>query len=184
MDIREIMVRLRAGHSNRQISRDLGMDRRTVQGYRQWAKGQDLLKGELPPVEELQALLAETLPGKAPPQNVSSVEPYRAVVEKLVREKVETAAIYERLKEREYQGSYSAVYRFVKQVKGQLPAATVRVERAPGEEGQVDFGYGGRMLDPETDQMRRTWAFVMILSWSRHQYVEFVFDQKVETWLR
>jgi transposase len=24
----------------------------------------------------------------------------------------------------------------------------------------------------------------MTLSWSRHQYVEFVFEQKVETWLR
>jgi hypothetical protein len=40
------------------------------------------------------------------------------------------------------------------------------------------------MLDPETGELRKTWVFVMTLSWSRHQYVEFVFDQKVETWLR
>jgi hypothetical protein len=40
------------------------------------------------------------------------------------------------------------------------------------------------MLDPETQALRRTWAFVMTLSWSRHQYVEFVFDQRVATWLR
>jgi hypothetical protein len=40
------------------------------------------------------------------------------------------------------------------------------------------------MIDPETGELRKTWAFVMTLSWSRHQYVEFVFDQKVETWLR
>ena len=39
-------------------------------------------------------------------------------------------------------------------------------------------------VDPETGELRRTWAFVFTLSWSRHQYVEFVFDQKVETWLR
>jgi hypothetical protein len=39
------------------------------------------------------------------------------------------------------------------------------------------------MIDPETGNLRWTWAFVMTLSWSRHQYVEFVFDQKVETWL-
>jgi transposase len=49
---------------------------------------------------------------------------------------------------------------------------------------QVDFGYAGRMIDPETGELRQTWAFVMTLSWSRHQYVEFVFNQKVETWLR
>jgi hypothetical protein len=40
------------------------------------------------------------------------------------------------------------------------------------------------MIDPETGKLRKTWVFVMTLSWSRHQYVEFVFDQKVETWLR
>jgi hypothetical protein len=40
------------------------------------------------------------------------------------------------------------------------------------------------MIDPETGKLRKTWVFVMTLSWSRHQYVEFVFNQKVETWLR
>lgn len=184
MDIREILVRLRADASNHQIKRDLGIDRRTVKRYRAWAEERGLLTGELPPVEKLQALLEATLPDKPPPQNVSSVVSYRAVVEKLLKEKVEVAAIYERLKERGYGGSYSAVYRFVQRVKGQLPEATVRVERAPGEEGQVDFGYTGWMLDPETGQLRRTWAFVMTLAWSRHQYVEFVFDQTVATWLR
>jgi hypothetical protein len=39
------------------------------------------------------------------------------------------------------------------------------------------------MFDPATQRVRRTWAFVMTLSWSRHQYVEFVFDQSVPTWL-
>ncbi len=183
MDVREILVRLRAGHSDRQISRDLDIDRRTVKGYRRWAERQELLTGDLPPVEQLQALLEGTWPEKAPPQNISSVEPYRAVVEKLIGEKVEVAAMRERLKERGYRGSYSAIYRFVQRIKAELPEATVRVERAPGEEGQVDFGYAGRMIDPETGQLRRTWAFVMILAWSRHQYVEFVFDQKVDTWL-
>ena len=184
MDIREILVRLRAGSSDRQIERDVGIDRRTVKRYRQWAEKHNLLADNLPSVEQLQALLEATLPEKQPPQNVSSVEPYRQVVEKLVREKVEVAATYQRLKERGFSGSYSAVYRFVRRIKEQLPEATVRVERSPGEEGQVDFGYGGWMIDPEIDKLRRTWAFVMTLSWSRHQYVEFVFDQKVETWLR
>ncbi|MDX1521327.1 MAG: IS21 family transposase [Anaerolineae bacterium] len=183
MEIREMIVRLRAGDSNRQIGRDLGIDRRTVKSYRQWAERQELLAGAVPEVEALQRLVAETLPSKLPPQNVSSVEPYRKLVEKLVAEKVETAAIHQRLKERKYKGSYSAVYRFVNQIKGQRVAATVRVERSPGEEGQVDFGYGGLMVDPETGRPRRTWACVMTLSWSRHQYVEFVWNQKVETWL-
>jgi hypothetical protein len=72
----------------------------------------------------------------------------------------------------------------VRNLEPRTPDVTVRVETPPGEEAQVDFGYAGRMVDPETGELRKTWVFVMTLSWSRHQYVEFVFDQKVETWLR
>ena len=39
------------------------------------------------------------------------------------------------------------------------------------------------MLDPQGGQARKTWAFVMTLAWSRHQYVEFVFDQSLPTWI-
>ena len=184
MDIREILAHIRAGSSNRQIGRDMKIDRRTAQRYRKWADEQGLLEGKLPELEYLQELTERTLLEKQPPQNVSAVEPYREVVEKLVKEKVEAKAIYHRLSERGFDGSYSAVYRFVRRIKGSNPDATVRVERPPGEEGQVDFGYAGKMLDPETGKLRRAWAFVMTLSWSRHQYVEFVFDQKIETWLR
>ena len=112
------------------------------------------------------------------------METHRAHVLQLRKEGVEIAAIWHRLKERGYTGSYSAVYRFVRKQEPLDPDITVRVECKPGEEGQVDFGYAGRMLDPATGQLRKGWAFVMTLSWSRHQYVEFVFDQKVESWLR
>jgi transposase len=184
MDIREILLHIRAGSSNRRIERDTQIDRRTIKSYKDWAQGQGLLEGSLPPLEELQILADQTMPKQTPPQNVSSVAPYRALVEQLVKENVEIAAIKCRLEERGYTGSYQAVYRFVRKLNPQWPKVTVRVERKPGEEAQVDFGYAGRMIDPATGELRRTWAFVMTLSWSRHQYVEFVFDQKVETWLR
>ena len=184
MDICEIVNQLRCEASERQISRDMQIDRRTVKRYREWAQEQGLLEGDLPGMEELQEMAARSLTTTAPPQNISSVEPYREVVEKMVKAKVESAAIHERLKERGYTGSYSAVYRFVRRLKEQTPEAYVRVERDPGEEAQVDFGYAGRMIDPESGKLRKAWAFVMTLSWSRHQYVEFVWDQKVTTWLR
>ena len=184
MDIREILIHIRAGSSNRQIERDTKIDRRTIKHYKDWAKAQELLEGPLPSLEELHVLAKQTMPKQAPPQNISSVEPYRGLVEQLVKENVEIAAIRCRLEERGYTGSYQAVYRFVRKLKPRTPKATVRVERKPGEEAQVDFGYAGRMIDPDTGELRRTWAFVMTLSWSRHQYVEFVFNQKVETWLR
>ena len=58
------------------------------------------------------------------------------------------------------------------------------MERDPGSEAQVDFGYAGHMLDPATGALRKTWVFVMLLAYSRQQYVEFVFDQAVPTWLQ
>jgi transposase len=184
MDIREMLRRLRQGESNRAVGEAMHIDRKTVGRYRIWAAEQGLLEGRLLSLGDVHQLLEETLSSPPPPQNTSSVEPYRAAVTKLRNEGVEIAAIYERLKERGYQGSYSSVYRFVQNLEPRTPDVTVRVETEPGEEGQVDFGYAGRMMDPETGELRRTWAFVFTLSWSRHQYVEFVFDQKVETWLR
>jgi transposase len=174
---------MRSGESTRRISKNLGIHRTTVKRYRQWAEVQDLLVGELPAMEDLQQLAAETL-AVPPPQNLSSVEPYRKIVVKLRRENVEVAAIHERLKERGYGGGYASVWRFVRKLEPQTPEAMVRVETKPGEETQVDFGYAGRMIDQQTEKLRKTWAFVMTLSWSRHQYVEFVFDQKVGTWLQ
>lgn len=184
MDIREIVNQLRLGTSDRQISQDLGIARQTVKRYRAWATASGLLTGAMPSVEQLQAMVAQAMPMKAAPQNTSSVEPYRAVVKEMVEAEVEAAAIYQRLKERGFTGTYSGVYRFVRSLKPLEPKTTVRVERKPGEEAQVDFGYAGLMYDPETGKLRRAWAFVMTLSWSRHQYVEFVWDQRVETWLR
>ncbi len=107
MDIREILLWLRAGESNRAIEQETGIDRRTVKKYRRWATKQGLLEQEkLPPTEGLQSLLEKRLGPVPPPQNVSPVEPYRAVVGKLREEGVEIAAIRERLKERGFEGSY------------------------------------------------------------------------------
>ena len=184
MDIREMLRRFQQGQSNRSIAKDLRMNRKTVDRYRTWAEEQGLLEESLPSLGDVHQLLDETLNNGSPPQNTSTVEPYRDLVEKLMKEGVEIAATHERLKERGYTGSYASVYRFVRRLEPCTPDATVRVETRPGEEAQVDFGYAGKMIDSETGELRKTWAFVMTLSWSRHQYVEFVFDQKVETWLR
>ncbi|SMC28414.1 Transposase [Desulfacinum hydrothermale DSM 13146] len=183
VDIRELLHRIQKRESDRAIARQLKMNRKTVAQYRRWAEKHGLLEKELPSVGELSELLEETFANSKPPQNCSSVEPFRQVVERLRGQKVEVAAIYQRLRERGYQGSLSSVYRFVRSLEPHEPDAMVRVETTPGEEAQVDFGYAGMMFDPELDKWRKSWVFVMTLCWSRHQYVEFVHDQKIETWL-
>lgn len=183
MDIREIVRHIRANRSNRAVQEATGVDRRAVKQYREWATQQGLLNGPMPTLEELQKLVETTLVSPTPSQKVSSAASYTTMVQTLRQEGVEVAAIWQRLKEKGFTGSYWSVYRLVRQLEPDEPEVTVRVERKPGEEVQVDFGYAGRLIDASNGQARKAWAFVMTLSWSRHQYVEFVFDQKVDTWL-
>jgi transposase len=185
LDIREILRRVRLGESDRAIVKALGVSRKTVRKYRQWAEQAGLPAGELPPTEQLSALLQTSLPEVPPPQTPSSVEPYRELVMRWREQGLECQAIWQRLsRDHSFQGGYGAVWRFVSRLEGARPQVTVRIEVKPGDEAQVDFGYVGLLLDPATGRQRKAWAFVMTLSWSRHMYVEFVFDQTVETWLR
>ena len=56
MDIRELLIQVRAGVSDRRIAQDLKLNRRTVKRYREWAQEQGLLEDGLPSLEALQQL--------------------------------------------------------------------------------------------------------------------------------
>ncbi len=184
VDMLEILRLVRAGESNSTIAQVLGCNRRTVIKYRQWLTAQGLLEGPLPTAGALQRLLTTTLPPVLPPQQRSSLAPYREEIRTLREQGVEFAAIRVRLEERHgHPVSYTAVRRLAAHLTPPERPAFVRVEVAPGSEAQVDFGYAGLTLDPASGQPRKSWVFVLVLSWSRHLYAEVVFDQRVETWL-
>lgn len=183
MDIREIIRHIREGRSDRQIGKDLAVDRRTVKRYRAWAEEQGLLGGDLPDHENLLKILDLTMPEKTPPQNSSKADPFRCRIKELLGEKVKVTAIYDRLREAGYAGSYASVLRLARQIEPKTVETYTRKECQPGEEAEIDFGYVGMLKDAEGN-LRKAWAFVMVLGWSRYAYVEFVFDQKVASWLR
>jgi len=64
MEIRELIRHIREGRSDRQIAKDLEIDRRTVKRYREWGKEQGYLEGELPNHESLLKALDYTMPEK------------------------------------------------------------------------------------------------------------------------
>jgi transposase len=183
-DIREILRRVQLGERARRIARDLGVSRNTVAHYQRWAARRGLLQGPLPETTKLVEMLTAP-PGQRPAQEQSLVEPFREQVLAWHAQGVEGQAIWQLLVEQHgFGGSYSSIKRFLRRVAPPPPRATLRLEVPPGEEAQVDFGFGGMVRDPEQDRLRRAWAFVMTLSCSRHQYAELVFDQSVATWLR
>lgn len=181
--LKDIIHRLRSGESERRIARDLQISRPTVHKYSELAKRNNFLDSEQP-MPDPATLLAALGPGPKPPVMVSSLEPHRAVVAELLKQGLEKMAIWQRLRDDySYRGSYSSVRRFVSQLEPVEPTAYTRVHTAPGEEMQVDFGTVGQLYDPGTKRIRTAYVFVATLSYSRHQYAELVFDQKVVTWI-
>jgi transposase len=180
----DIVYRLRQRQSVRAIARDLGHSRDTIRRYRDLAGAKGYLDpGQ--PLPEPAAVLAELGPGCVPASgNCSTVEPYRELVQALLDQGVEMVAIHQRLmRHHGYRGSYSSIRRFVRRLRPRSKQVVVRIETPPGEQAQVDFGGAGRMRDPASGRLRQAYCFVMTLCYSRHQYVEFVFDQKMETWI-
>jgi transposase len=181
--LHDLINRLRAGDSERRIAQDLKMSRPTVHKYKLWAEQQGYLDPGRP-LPDLAGLLAALGPVRQPPQMTSSLASYQEFVEQLLDQGVEMTAIWQRLRESyQYQGSYSAVRRFVQRLRPKETEAFVRVQTKPGEEMQVDFGNAGQLFDPVTGRLRSAYVFVATLGYSRHQYAELVFDQKVPTWL-
>lgn len=186
MDLHALLRRLRAGDSLRQTAAALQLDRKTVRKYRDWARAQGLLAGPLPDLAALEARAAASLDAAPPPpQNRSKLDAFRDDIATWLEAGHGPHTIYQKLCARpDFAASESAVWRFVARLRPPKPPEAVgRIETPPGEVAQVDFGEVRPLLDSETGQPRRTWAFAMVLGWSRHMYVEFVFDQKLPTWL-
>lgn len=120
----------------------------------------------------------------APPRSPSRAAPYASLVGAWHDQEVEVRAMHRMLSEDHgFTGSYSSVRRFVAARYLEAVEVIIRIETGPGEEAHVDFGTIGKLKDPSTGKGRAAYCFVMTLCHSRHQYVEFVFDQKIATFV-
>jgi transposase len=189
------LVRLhRMGVGYRAAAGMLAMSPNTERVYRDALIAAGLWDGPvdaLPALDELRrAVEAQRPVAAAPPQQMSSIEAYRALIEPLARKGVGPQAIYDRLRleHAEFSGSLSAVKRLCRAIvreRGVRPEdVAIVLDTEPGQEAQVDFGSVGHLYDPREGRLRKAYVFVMVLSYSRHQYARVCFDQKVETWLR
>lgn len=181
---RQVLVRMRQGESDRQIQAAGLMGRRTLGTLRKQAQEQGWLDVAmaLPTDEDLAAVLRP--PGISRVRVRSSLEPFREQIEQWRVDGIDGTTIHAALKRRHgYTGSYSSVRRFMRSLANTMPRVTSVLEFAPGEAAQVDFGKGPEITDVHTGEVFKTWVFVMVLAWSRHQYAELVRDQSIESWL-
>nr|WP_049824366.1 hypothetical protein [Desulfurivibrio alkaliphilus] len=160
---RQILTQMRLGQSDRQIAKAKLMGRRKAAQLRALAQQQGWLDParELPDDAELAKVIKLPAPGESA---VPLLLPYQEQLKTWQAAGINGTAMHQTLvREHGFTGSYSSVRRFLQDLKGDNPQATVMLDFDPGEAAQVDFGSGPKLLDPQTGKPFSTWVFVMTL---------------------
>jgi transposase len=189
IDVREVLRRWAAGHSNRQIARETGTHRNTVGRYIDAAAEVGLERADAGAVTDAvvhqvaQRVQARALPERS--QEWSSVAAHKDRIGQWLEAKrpLRLSKIHTLLvRDHGLEASYDTLRRFARQELGwHKKEPTVRLEDPPpGQEAQIDFGEMGRMRDAESGRMRKLWALVVTLSFSRYQFVWPTFVQTTE----
>ena len=178
-----ITTLLETNTSHRQIERVTGIDRKTIRTY---AKRIEELKANSSGVA---TGTPDQIPPPRPPAQVklttSNCEPHREFIEAQLRFKRNYMAIYQDLVDTHgFTGAYNSVKRFCGGLCKNEPEQFDRLEFAPGEEAQVDYGEGALTRVAGTDRYRKPRLFVMTLRYSRRSFRRVVWKSGQETWAR
>lgn len=151
MNIKELH---QEGHSIKAICRLSGLSRNTV---RKVLRGQHTLK-------------------RQSVTRRSKLDPFKSYLEeRYAQTQLSAVRLIEEIKPMGYEGSLATLRRFLRELKPQhtqQQKLTVRFETPPGKQAQVDWMYCGRFELPN-GQYTAVYGFVMVLSYSRAQFVCF-----------
>jgi len=169
------------GWSSRKIARELDIDRQTVRRYR-------LLEDSKPAIsppgsEDPCAPKPAIEPAGSKVGRPSQCAPWSAIIEQGLLAGLSAQRIYQDLvADHAFSGGYDSVKRFVRQLSLRVELPFRRMECAPGQELQVDFGLGAWVM--EEGKRRRPHLFRAVLSHSRKAYSEVVWRQTGESFIR
>ena len=181
MALIEAILSLKArGWSNRRIAHELDVDRDTVS--RQLRS--NAAKAPLGTIEAPDGSNAAKAPTGSGSASRSVCEPFRALIVAKLDQGLTAQRIYQDLvSDHHFTDKYHSVRRFVRRLGRASALPFRRMECAPGEEAQVDFGSGARIVLAD-GKRRRTHVFRIVLSHSRKGYSEAVYRQSAEEFLR
>lgn len=163
-EVNDIYEFKRQGLSISQISTLTGYSRPTIRKY----------------------LAHNTTPRYGPRQpRATRLTPYHAFLQERLAAGVWNAVVLLReLKERGYEGGYTAVKDFVRPKRREACTVAVRrFETPPGQQGQVDWGDLGDITE-EDGARQKLYGFVMTLGHSRAMFCDIASDQKMPSFLR
>lgn len=180
---------LRSGHSQREIERISGVDRKTIRRYVQLAEEANspgvatgFSTGKTADLPDQNP--APRPPGEAPKQARSACEAHRAWISEQVALGRNAQSIYQDLVERHgFAHRYNSVKRFVRAMKAREPERFDVLESLPGEEAQVDFGEGA-LTRYTNGKYRRPYLFVMTLKYSGKSFRKVVWKADQQSWAR
>jgi len=114
----------------------------------------------------------------------SATDPYAAFIREVLdrHPRLRATRIFQMIRDRGYSGSVVQLRRFIVCIRPARKEAFLRLSTFPGEQGQVDWASFGEVAIGHA--RRRLSCFVITLSYSRALYLEFFFDQRLESFLR
>jgi transposase len=119
-------------------------------------------------------------------RRTSKIDPFKAAVAGLLEQDptASSVVLLQRLRPLGYEGGVTVLRNYVRQLRGLAhpPRAFVRMEPAPAERFEVDWGHFST-LDYAGDK-RNLYAFCLVEAHSRMLYVEFTHSQGFETFVR
>lgn len=150
--------------SIRKIAELVGVDRKTVKRI----------------IDRKQVIL-----DRRPASRASLLGPYREQIQEMLAKDPTMASttIMHRLRDFGYMGGLSILKELVRDIKSKSPKireAFLRLEFAPGECAQIDWGEFG---DPFGDGVK-VHCFVMVMCYSRMMYLEFTRSERFEDFIR
>ena len=114
----------------------------------------------------------------------STCEPFREWIEQGLGRGRNAMAIWQDLvSDHGFPHGYQTVKRFVHKLRGSTPPQAVGIiQTAAGEEGQVDYGSGPMVRDPQSGKYRRTRLFVLTLGYSRKSVRLLIWRSSSRVW--